>query len=185
MLDNFAHFIVRPQLFGVQPNAFAHQEGEVAHALAGLHLETIQQLIAHELEHVVELGIEGLDVPVALDGKPRKVDGGEAEVPALPHLSLGGIVDVVADACAATHVGDFGFGMAFLVELGIEGRILEGEVGEEALGADFTRELEEVVVGIALVVVDSLLHAEDLNGEDGRFGSSSPCALRGRRRCHS
>ena len=57
--------------------------------------------------------------------------------------------------------------MAGLIVLQVEGGVLEGKVGEQALGADLAGQLKQVVVGLALLVVDAFLHAEDLDGKDG------------------
>ncbi|MPM10990.1 hypothetical protein SDC9_57328 [bioreactor metagenome] len=59
--------------------------------------------------------------------------------------------------------------MAGLVILGVEGRVQEGEVGEQPLGGAADGELEQVVVGLAGVIIYPFLDSENLNGEDGRL----------------
>ena len=59
--------------------------------------------------------------------------------------------------------------MAGLVILQVERAVDKAEVGEQPLGAHLAGKLEQIIVGVAGVVVDAFLHAEDLNGEDRRF----------------
>ena len=87
-------------------------------------------------------------------------------------------VDVAHHAGAAAHGGHLGLGMAGLVVLEVEGRVQEDVVREQALGADLHAQLEQVVVGVALVVVDPLLDLEDVDGEDGRFAVAQARVLR-------
>ena len=115
---------------------------------------------------------EEVDVFIGKDRKTGQVDGGEAQIAAAGSHFAGGIVHVAHDAGTAAHVGDFGFGMAFLVVLQVVGGVDEGEVGEEALGAGLDGQAVQVVVGIAGVEVDAFLHAEDLDGEDGGLAAA-------------
>lgn len=64
--------------------------------------------------------------------------------------------------------------MAGPVVLQVEGRVEEGEIGEQPLGGAPHGKLEQVVIRLAGVVVDPLLDPEDLDGEDG--GLSVPQA---------
>ncbi len=178
MLDDFAHFVIRTELFGVQPNPLAHQEREVAHTFPRLHFKTFQELIPHELEHVVKLSIEGAKIAVTLNGETRKVNRSKAEITALPDLRLVGVVVVRRDTRTTTHVADFRLGVTFTVECHIVRRILEGEVREETRRADFASELEEVVVRVAFLEVHTLLHAENLNGEDRGLTITQTCLRR-------
>ena len=73
---------------------------------------------------------------------------------------------VADDPGAAAHVGALGVRVAGLVVLEVEGGVQEGKVGEQPLGRGLHGQLEQVVVGVAGVVVDPLLDLEDLDGED-------------------
>ena len=56
--------------------------------------------------------------------------------------------------------------MAGLVVFQVERRVEEREVREHSLGGNAARELEQVVVRVAVVVVDALLDLEDVNREN-------------------
>ena len=174
MLEHLAHLIVPAQLFAVDPHALSHQEGIIAHALAALDLEAIQQLVDHQVHHVIQRIEEGVQVVVGLDGQSGQVDGRKAQVAAPIGDFLLGVVLVGHHARAAAHVGNFRFGMPGLIVFQVEGRVLEREVREQALGGCLAGELEQVVVRVAGSVVHAFLHAEDLNGEDGRFAVAQP-----------
>ena len=74
MLQHLTEIVLQGKLVGVQPDALPHQEGVVVDVLAGLNLETIQQLLGDQLQHGLKLFIEQLFVPMALNGQTRKVD---------------------------------------------------------------------------------------------------------------
>ena len=169
VLEYLAHAVVPVQLFGIQPHALAHEEGEVVDLFVGDDFKALQKLLMHQVQHALQLLKEPLHVALCLDGDAGKVDGGEGEVAAAGADLPGGIVDVADHAGAAAHVGDFGFGVALLIILLVEGRVHEAEIGEEALGAGADGQTIQVVVGIAGIEADALLDAEDLDGEDGRF----------------
>ena len=59
--------------------------------------------------------------------------------------------------------------MAGLIILEVERRVHKREVREQALGAHAAGQAEQVVVRIARVIADALLHAEDLDREDRRL----------------
>ena len=54
VLEHLAHLVVRAELFGVQPDALPHQEGEIAHAAAALDLEPLEQLADDKVEHLIK-----------------------------------------------------------------------------------------------------------------------------------
>ena len=67
--------------------------------------------------------------------------------------------------------------MAFFIVLEVKGRVDKGKVGEKPFGRNFDSQLEQIVVGIAGIVVDPFLHLEDVDGEnrslaisEARFG---------------
>ena len=166
VLEHLAQRLVRVELFGVDPHALAHQEGEVAHGLVGDDLKALVELVDDQIHLAVQVLEEDLDVALRLDGQARQVDGGEAQVAAAVADLAGRVVDVADDARAAAHVGDLRLRTVGIVVLEVERRVLEGEVREQALGADPAGELKQVVVRLAGVVVDALLDAEDLDRED-------------------
>ena len=123
----------------------------------------------HQIAQAFQLLKEPAHVSLGLDGDTGQIDGGEAQVAAAGADFPGGIIHIADDAGAAAHVGDFGLGMAFFVILLVEGRVHKAEVGEQALGAGADGQPVQVVVGVAGVEADALLHAEDLDGENRRF----------------
>ena len=125
MLQHFPHLVFPLELFGIDPHALAHEEGVIAHPLAGLNFEALQQLIEHQIHHPIQTGEEIVDVAIGLDGQPGQVDGGEAQIAAAVGDFAVLIIGVADDPGAAAHVGDFRLGMAGLVILQVEGRILE------------------------------------------------------------
>ena len=127
----------------------------------------MEQLPGDQLHHGVQLLIEDLDVPVGLDAQAGQVDGGEAQVAPAAGYRLAGVVDVGHHPGAAAHVGHLGVIVPLPVEGQVEGGVQEAEIGEEPLGAGLDGQLEQVVVGVAGVVVDPLLHLEDLHRENG------------------
>ena len=59
--------VIRTQFFGIQPYALAHQERVVAHALAALDAETVEQLVDYEVDLAVEILEEPVQIAVAAD----------------------------------------------------------------------------------------------------------------------
>ena len=59
--------------------------------------------------------------------------------------------------------------MAGPVVLQVEGRVEEGEIGEQPLGAHLAGEFEQIVVRVAFVVVDPFLYLEYMDWEDAGF----------------
>ena len=169
MLEDLPDLVGPAQLLAVQPHPLAHEEGEVVHMLPGLDLKPLDQLVYAQVQLPVQLVKEGVQIPLGLDGDPGEVDGGKTEVAPLVALLAGGVVDVGNDAGAAAHVGDLRLRTPGVVVLQIEGGVDEGEIGEQPLGAAPAGQLEKVVIGLAGVVVDALLHPEDLDGEDRGF----------------
>ena len=172
--EHLAHLVVPVQLVGIQPNALPHEEGVVAHVLAALDLKTLQQLSHTQVQHPVQPLEEQGKIPLGLDGQTRQVDGGEAQVaPAVADLPAG-IVHVADDPGTAAHVGDLRLRVALLIILQVEGGVQEGEVWKQAPGGAADGQLEQVVVGLAGVVIDPFLHPEDLNGENGGLPAAQP-----------
>ena len=166
VLEHLADRVVRTELVRVDPHALAHQEGIVAHLLGGLDLKAGEQLVDHQIDLAVEVLKEPVDVAVAADRDARQVDRGKRQVAAAVDDLARGVEVVADDAGAAAHVSRLGLRMAGLVILLIERRIQEREVREHALGRHAAGQLEQVVVGVALVVVDALLDLEDVDRED-------------------
>ena len=125
VLEHLAHLVVRAELFGVQPDALPHQEGEVAHAAAALDLEPLEQLADDKVEHLIKAAEKGLAVAACQNGEPRQIDGRKGEIAAPRRDLAGGIVGVCHHTRAAAHIGDLRFGMALFVILQVERGILE------------------------------------------------------------
>ena len=169
MLQHLAHLVVRTQLIAVQPHALSHQEGVVIHAFGGLDLEPIQQLLRDQRHHLVQLLIEQLFVMMRFDRQTRQVDGGEGQVAAAVADLVFRIVHIAHHAGAAAHGRHLGFGMAGLVVLQVKGRVQEHIVREQTPRAHLAGELEQIVVGIALVIVDPFFDLEDVDRENAGF----------------
>ena len=169
VLQHFGHGIVAVQLFRIDPNPLSHKEGVVIRFFTALDFKPVQQLLNAEVDALIQDFVELLDILLGLDANAGQVDGGEAQVaPAAGHLAVL-IVDVAHHTGAAAHVGHLGVVIAGLVILQVEGGVQKAEVGEQPLGAHPHGQLEQVVVGVALVVVDAFLHLENLHREDGGF----------------
>ena len=82
VLQHLAYLIIRAELLGVHPDALAHEERVVAHALRALDAETLEQLVDNEVDLAVEVLEEPVKVAVAADGDARQVDRGEGQVAA-------------------------------------------------------------------------------------------------------
>ena len=166
VFEHLAHLIVGTQLVAVQPYALPHQEREVVDPLGRLNLKAVEQLVGHQIEHLVELLVEQLLVVVGLDGQARQIDRGEGQVAAAVADLAGRVIDVAHDAGAAAHSRHLRLGMAGFIVLQIKRRVQEDVVREQSLGADLAGELEQIVVRVALVVVDPFLHLKDVDWED-------------------
>lgn len=82
VLEHLAHAVIPVQLFGIQPHALAHEEGEVVDLFVGDDFKALQKLLMHQVQHALQLLKEPLHVALCLDGDAGKVDGGEGEVSA-------------------------------------------------------------------------------------------------------
>ena len=103
---------------------------------------------------------------MAADCDARQVDRGEGQIAAAVGDLAGRVNDVGHDARAAAHVAGLGLRMAGLVVFQVERRVEEREVREHALRGHAARQLEQVVVRVALIVVDALLDLEDVDWEN-------------------
>ncbi len=167
VLQKLRHGIVAAQLFRIDPHALAHQEGIIIGLLTALDLETVQKLLNTQVDALVQDLVKFLDIALGLNADARQVYGGKAQVsPAAGCFPLS-VVDVAHDSGAAAHIGNFGIVISGLVILQVEGRVNKAEIGEQPLGGNPHGQLEQVVVGVTLVVVDTLLYLEDLHRENG------------------
>ena len=166
VFEHLTHLIVGAQLVAVQPYALSHQEWEVVDALGCLNFKAIEQLIGNQIQHLVQLLIEYLLVVVGLDGQTRQVDRGEGQVSAAVADLTARVIDVAHDAGAAAHGRDFSLRMTWFIVLQVKRRIQEDVVREQSLCADLAGEFKEIVVRIALVVVDPFLYLKDVDRED-------------------
>ena len=174
-----ANLIVPAQLIAVQPDALSHQERIIAHQFARLNFKSIHQLIDHQRHHVIQQIEEYIDIVVRLDRQPGQIDRSKAQIAAPVGNFLFRIAVIRHHARAAAHVGDFRFGVPFLIIGQVERRVLKAEIREQALRAGFARQLEKIVIRFAGVVIDALLHAENLDREDRRFAAAQS-GLRGK-----
>ena len=169
MLKHFAHLILGGELFGINPDALPHQEGVVLAFLVALNFQPFEKLLENQIDHLVQLEKEGRHVSLCQNAEPGKVDRGEAQVAAPVDDLAGRIMHVGHDPSAASHVGDFRFRTARMVVGEIERSVDKGKIREQPLGRNPAGELEQIIVGVALLEVHPVLHLEDVNREDGGF----------------
>ena len=98
-----------------------------------------------------------------------QVKRGKAQIATARDDLAGGVVNVGDDAGAAAHVDHLGFRSARLIKLQIKGSVEEGKVGKQSGGAYATGQFEQIVVGLAGIVIDAFLNLEYLNRKDGGF----------------
>ena len=103
---------------------------------------------------------------MAADCDARQVDRRERQVAAAVGNLTGRIAHVGHNTRAAAHVADLGLRMTRLVILQVKRRIEEREIREHALRGNAACQLEQVVVRVALVVVDAFLDLENMNREN-------------------
>ena len=135
------------------------------------------KLIGDEVDFLIEFFVETIPVgffalaggDTVLDANARKIDSRKGTVTTGDWAAIGLWEDRRHDASAAAHGSDFGFIVAWLVVFEVKWRVNKDEVREEALAGNFHGALEEVVVWISWVVVDTFLNLEDRNWEDRCF----------------
>ena len=169
VLQHLAYLIVRAELLRVDPHALAHEERVVTHALSALNAEAIEQLVDDKVDLAVKILEEPVQIAVTADRDARQVDRRERQVAAAVGDLAGRVNDIGHDARAAAHVADLGLRMTGLVIFQIERCVEEREVREHALGGNAAGELEQIVVRVAVVVVDAFLDLEDVDREDRRL----------------
>jgi len=177
MLDNVAKFVVWTKLFATNPVALTHEEWEVLNFLVALEFEALEKLLCAEIELFVEFAIETVPVcffalteaDTVFDTDADKVDRSEGTVTAASNVTISFLEAGTKDACAAAHGCDFGIWIAWLVVLKVEWSVNKGEVREETLAGNFHAALEEIVVWITWIVVDTFLNLEDRDWEDWCF----------------
>ena len=169
VLQNLPDLVVPAQLFAVQPHSLTHEEGEIADLLAALNFKPLQQLLHTDVHHMIQGVEKHVQIALGLDAQPGQIDGGKAQVAPLVADLTAGIVDIADDPGAAAHVGDFRLWALGIVILEVERRVHKAEIGEQPLGAAPDRQLEQVIVGLSGIVVDAVLHTENLDGEDRGF----------------
>jgi len=174
MLQHIPDFVVRSQFVRVEPDAVAHQEREVTDFFAALDFEPVQQLIDAQGDRGVQSLVKIRDAAATEQAEPGQIDRREAEIAAPGDDFPRRIVDVADDPGPAAHIGDFGFRLAGFVVLQIERGIEKREIGEQPLGADPAGELEQVVVRVARVIVDSFLQFEDLDRKNRCLAITEP-----------
>ena len=177
VLEHLAHAILPAELFRIQPDAVAHEERIIAYLLGRLDLVAVHELPEDQIDLFVQQAIEGRHVAARFQAEARQVDGREAQIAAAARHLTALVVHVAQHAGTAAHIGHFGV-VAPVIILQVERRVDETEVGEEPHGRGGDGQLEQIVVGVAGVVVHPFLDLEDLHREDGRFPAAQP-GLRG------
>ena len=172
MLEHFTDLIGDMQFVRVKPDALSHEEGEVVHTLLRLNLKAVQQLLCHQLQHLIEPLVEGSFVVIAFQRNAREVDGGEGQVAAGIGDLAGRVIHIAHHAGTAAHGGHFGLRTAGHIVLQVIGRIQEHEVREETLCTDLAAHAEQIIVGIAGIIVDAFLDLEDVDRENAGLAVS-------------
>ncbi len=73
VLEHFADAVIPVQLAGVQPDAVAHEEGIIAHLLAALNLEPVQQLAEYQVNLVIQQGVKFFHIALCLKAQARQI----------------------------------------------------------------------------------------------------------------
>ena len=78
VLEHLSYLVIIIQLFAVNPDTLAHQEGVVVYLFLCLNFKALQQLFYDQVNLSVQLGEEPVDVFVCQNCDTGQVDGGEA-----------------------------------------------------------------------------------------------------------
>ena len=174
VLEDFTHLVIRSELVGIDPDALPHEEGIVAHLLDALGFQTLQKLVEHQGNPVVQTRKKGVHVTTGKDTQPGQIQGGEAQIAASVDDFTPGIMRVADNSGAASHIGDFRLGVSRPVVDLVERRINKGKIREQTPGGHPAGKAEQIVVRLSLAVVDAFLHLEDMDGENRRFSIAQP-----------
>ena len=169
VLEDFTHFVIRSEFVGIDPDALPHEEGIIAYLLDALCLQTLQKLLEHQGNLVVQTLKKGVHVTMGTDAQPGQIQGSEAQIAAPVDDFPFRIVRVADHPCTASHIGNFCFRASCPVIRLVKRRIKEGKIREQTPGRHPAGKAEQVIVRIALAVIDAFLHLEDMNGENRRF----------------
>ena len=177
VLNDVAERVVRPKFLATEPVALTHEEWEVANVLVGLELIAFKQFVGNKIHFFVELFVVARPVgflafakdDTMLDAEADKVDRSEGKIAATSRDTIGFRENAAVDTSAAAHGRNFSAIVARNVVFKVERSVDEDEVREEALRGNFHAALEEVVVRIFRVVVDTFFNFEDRNREDWGF----------------
>ena len=174
LVDDRGNGVIGLEVLAAQPEAF-HEQGELFGKGSLLELEALMQLLCSNLQHVVQLGKEGIDSLLlvldvhAFDGHLYDVDGAEAQV-AASDAGLGSEA-ILKHTGTASHGGAFpleALGVIGLPVLVLVVRSIEvDEIGEEAAGCHLAGILVEVIVSVGGQVAHSAFLLPYLYGEDG------------------
>ena len=134
----------------------------------------MQKLFFHERDFFIEQLIERFHIALRFNADARQVDGGEAQIASAAGDFLCVIKYIAHDARTAAHVCHLGVIIAGFIVLQVERGVQKAKIREQALGGATQRVAEQVIVRVALVVVDALLNFENLNRENGCFAVSEP-----------
>ena len=134
----------------------------------------MQKLFFHERDFFIEQLIERFHIALRFNADARQVDGGEAQIASATGDFLCVIEYMAHDARTAPHVRHLGVIIAGFIVLQVERGVQKAEIREQTLGGAAQRVAEQVIVRVALVVVDALLDFENLNRENGCFAVAEP-----------
>ena len=166
MLEHFAYLVIGTQLVGINPHTLSHQERIVAYPLLTLDLKACLELVNNQIQLFIQLVEECLHIALCLEGNARQVNRRKAQVAASVDNLTGRVIYIADDTGTAAHVGSLGLRMSRLVILRVERCIKEREVREQTLCRHTHSQLEQVIVGIFRIVVDTFLYLEDVNREN-------------------
>ena len=174
MLQHLCHAVIRADVVRINPHALSHEERIIAPLLAALYLEAVQQLAEYQLNQLIQLLIELLDVMACLDSQARQVDAGKAQVAPATGNSFLRVVHVAHNPGTAAHICHLGVIIPRLVILQVKRCIQKAEIREQPLGGGLHGLLEQIVVRIPRIVVDTFLDLENLHRENRRLTIAKP-----------
>ena len=174
MPDGFLYPVIRAKVFTVLIKPLSHKERQVLHSQIRLNPVTGNKLTDYCVNNRVKRSHESFDttLPPVDNRNVRKVNTRKREVaPARSNILP---KPVRHNSRPAAHGGYLRLDMTRAIILKIERSVQKFPVREQAFRRDFHRQLKQVVVRVAIIVVDTILHLEDLYGENRGFPMPKP-----------
>ncbi|MNC27492.1 hypothetical protein D3C75_756640 [compost metagenome] len=175
MLEQLAYAVVRGKLFAALPDAFAHHEVRGFGFLGRLDAEAVQQTFQSDIHIMIQVIEEAFLISGETAAGCRTVGKAQTHEVQRVEGQIAFAGAVIASEAVAEHTGAAAHGCKFRVRIGrivilqVERRIQIGEVRIQSARRAFSRFEEQLIVRIALLLIDALLALEDLNREHRCF----------------